>query len=449
MRALVTCWPFTGHVHGQLSVATALRERGHEVTFYTGRSARRTIESAGFVVHGMSAVDEQAVSDSVDGLERPRQSGRNDLRALREAFRIWLVDSIPGQVSDLHGLVEELTPDVIVCDMSMWGPQLILSGTTSIPVVISSTFLGPLLPGPDAPPGGLGLPPPRTPGQRVVARTVQKISDVAARGLRRRVDELRASYGLPPLGCPINEFTGTLPLYLVPSVAELDYLRSDLPDSVHYVGPCNWQPARDPQTTQWLTGIPATEPWVHVTESTLRSGDPFLLRAAAAGLADQPIQVVATSGSHRQPEALGLGELARNIHLTPWVNHEQLMPRCSAVVTTGGAATVTAALSAGVPLVIVPTTWDKPDNARRVSEVGAGIRLSPRRCSPEALRDAVQTVLTDPAYSRSARRIGRLLREAPGPRRAAELIEGLAAAPLMASTTRLPLGPQTRSGAMS
>ena len=396
MRVLVTCWPFTGHVHGQLAVAAGLRARGHEVAFYTGQAARKTVEEAGFPVHGMTAVDEAAVTDCVDAIEQPRQSGRNNLRALRQAFRVWLVESIPGQVSDLEPIIADWSPDVIVCDMSMWGPQLILSATTDIPVVLSSTFLGPLIPGPDAPPGGLGLPPARNRLQRLFAVGVQKVTDLAATGLRRRVDELRAGYGLAPLDLPVNDFTGTLPLYLVPSVAELDYSRRDLPDTVHYVGPCNWQPARDEATTGWLSTIPTQDVWVHVTESTLRTGDPFLLRAALEGLADLPMQVIATTGRHRTPESLGLGDLAANIHLTAWVNHEELLPRCSAVVTTGGAATVTAALSAGVPLVVVPTTWDKPDNARRVTEIGAGVRLSPKKCTPAAVRDAVQTVLTDP-----------------------------------------------------
>jgi MGT family glycosyltransferase len=443
MRALVTCWPFTGHVHGQLAVADALRTRGHEVAFYTGKAARKTVESAGFPVHGMTAVDEEAITACVDAIEQPRQSGRNNLRALREAFRVWLVESIPGQISDLGPIIADWSPDVIVCDMSMWGPQLILSGTTDIPIVLSSTFLGPLIPGPDAPPGGLGLPPARTRIQRLVAIGVQKVSDLAATGLRRRVDELRAGYGLAPLDLPVNDFTGTLPLYLVPSVAELDYSRRDLPDTVHYVGPCNWQPARDDATSAWLSAIPAQDVWVHVTESTLRTGDPFLLRAALAGLADLPMQVIATTGRHRSPESLGLDDLAANIHLTAWVNHEELLPRCSAVVTTGGAATVTAALSAGVPLVVVPTTWDKPDNARRVTEIGAGVRVSPKKCTPDAVRSAVQTVLTDPSYRRNAQRIGAQLRAAPGPERAAELIEALvpAPAPTGRSTRLAPAAP--------
>ncbi len=30
-RVLFTCWPFVGHVHSQMAIAAALRERGCEV----------------------------------------------------------------------------------------------------------------------------------------------------------------------------------------------------------------------------------------------------------------------------------------------------------------------------------------------------------------------------------------------------------------------------------
>src|ERR1043165_8821319 len=70
----------------------------------------------------------------------------------------------------------------------------------------------------------------------------------------------------------------------------------------------------------------------------------------------------------------GLGPLPANVHTPQWLNHGELLPRCSALVTVGGKATILAAMEAGVPLVLVPTTWDKPDNARRVTEAGAGLR---------------------------------------------------------------------------
>jgi UDP:flavonoid glycosyltransferase YjiC (YdhE family) len=104
-----------------------------------------------------------------------------------------------------------------------------------------------------------------------------------------------------------------------------------------------------------------------------------------------------------------------------------LLHRCSVVVTNGGAGTIIAALEVGVPLVIVPTAWDKPDNARRVVEAGVGVMLSPRQCSPERLRASVETVLNDPGYRSRASAIARRFAEASGPEKAAELLENLVA----------------------
>ena len=68
-------------------------------------------------------------------------------------------------------------------------------------------------------------------------------------------------------------------------------------------------------------------------------------------------------------------------------------------MTTGGAGTVMAALHAGVPLVVVPTEWDKPENAQRVVEAGVGVRLAPHLCTPTRLRSAVEHVLSEPDFS--------------------------------------------------
>jgi UDP:flavonoid glycosyltransferase YjiC (YdhE family) len=114
------------------------------------------------------------------------------------------------------------------------------------------------------------------------------------------------------------------------------------------------------------------------------------------------------------------------VHVTEWLPHDELLPRCSAVVTVGGKATVLAAMEAGVPLVIVPTTWDKPDNARRVTEAGAGVRVSARRLTPERVRQAVGDVLGTPRYRRAAREMATRLAAAPGPAGAADLLEHLA-----------------------
>ena len=424
-RYLFTCWPFVGHVNSQVSVAKALQARGHEVAFYTGESARGILEQEGLTVLPFQRVDENRVWKCVKEVEIGAPDGRQSARLVARAFREWLVETIPGQVEDLSSLVGDWRPDALVTDLSMWGPILILWETTGIPVALSSTFMGPLIPGPDAPPWGFGLPSPRTHRARLLARVITVATDLLARGFQKQVNRMRASYGLSALGCSVNVFTGRLPLYLVGSIPELDYNRRDLPPSVHYVGPCVWSKPTGEPPPSWFDELSRDRPWVHVTESTLRYGTPFVLRTAAQGLANLPVEAILTTGRHRDPEALDLGPRAPNIRVERWVSHSDLLPQCSAVVTTGGAATLIASMQAGVPVVVIPTTWDKPDNAQRIVEAGAGIRLDPRRCSPAKLRTAVERVLNEPSFRVQAQRLARKLAMAPGPARAAELLESM------------------------
>ena len=93
---------------------------------------------------------------------------------------------------------------------------------------------------------------------------------------------------------------GRLPLYLVASIPELDLDRHDLPPGVRYVGPLLWHPPDPPGTAEWLDTLPADRPWVHVTEGTSHYQDPFLLRAAAAGLAGAPYEAILTTGRAAQ-----------------------------------------------------------------------------------------------------------------------------------------------------
>lgn len=419
-RVLFTCWPFEGHYFPQLSMAHALRRRGAEVAFYTDASVRGTIEGEGFTVFPFRRVAPAWMK--VHG--REGTAGRRErVRLMREAGD-WLVGSIPDQVRDVLDVVAEWQPDVIACDASMWGPQVVLADLIDTPVALASPLTGPLVAGPESP-VPLNLPP-RSLRGRAMRVADRFVVDLFARPMRRRIDEARAQFGLGPMGRSVQAQAASLPLYQVLNVPELDHRRSDLPPSIHYVGACLWHPPEPPGTTDWLDAIPDDRPWVHVTEGTSRFEDPFVLRAAAEGLAYGPWEAILTTGRGIAPERVGIVDPAANIHVTAWLSHDVLLPRCDVVVTTGGMATIMASLRSGVPLVVVPTGWDKPVNARRVEATGVGVRLSPRRCSPSTLRAAVQHVLDDPGYRARAQQGAELLAAAPGPDGAAELLEGLA-----------------------
>ena len=431
-RFLVTCWPFVGHLYPQMSVALALRDRGHEVAFYSHESARQVVEGEGFELYPFEHVDEQRY-ERIHALEAevpPTQPGRKTLSVAMSAYRDMLAGSIPEQVADLQPILRSYRPDVLVTDPALWGPILVIWESTGVPVALLTQMIGSMIPGPEAPPWGPGLPSPRSFATRLLARVAQRVVDVVASNMRRQVNRIRAQYGLPPMAGSVNAHTGLLPLYLVPSVRELDYGRQDQPPNVHYIGPCVWTRPGGAGLPDWLDDLSTARPWIHATEGTAHYQEPFLLRATAQGLADQPVEIILTTGQFSSdPAALGLNPFPTNVRVERWLSHEDLLPRCAALVTTGGAATVLASLKAGVPLVVVPTFWDKSDNAQRVVEAGAGLRLAPRRCTPERVRAAVLRLLEEPVFRDNAQRIARHFAAAGGPLRAAELLEELAEKP--------------------
>jgi MGT family glycosyltransferase len=426
-RVLFCAWPFEGHVLPMMSVALAVRARGGEVAVCTGERLAAVVEGQG--VHAFRFDRVGPAWDRVHARQRQARGRLAALRLQREAFRDWLVETVPDQVADVRDVVGAWRPDVVVADGSMWGPSLVLHEADGIPVVHFSTLIYSLVPGAETPLPGARLAPPRSAPGRALARAAAGGVGLAARPVRDRLDELRAGYGLGPMGCAPNAFFARLPLSLIGSVPALDFDRRDLPPSVRYVGPLVWHPPEPPGTAAWLDDVPADAPWVHVTEGTSHHERPFLLRAAAEGLAGAPVEAILTTGRDRDAAALGLASPAPNVHVAGWLSHSELLGRCDVVVTTGGANTVISALRAGVPLVVVPTLWDKPANARRVAAAGAGVELPRRRLTPDRLRAAVEHVLADVRYRRSAERIAAHLRSAPGPAGAAALIERLAPDP--------------------
>ena len=104
----------------------------------------------------------QARWQEVRAAEQRAGGRRKSIRVEQQAFREWVVETIPDQVSDLRSVIAEFRPDAIVTDASMWGPSLILRESERIPVALASPLIYASIPGPDSPPPGSGMEPPLT-----------------------------------------------------------------------------------------------------------------------------------------------------------------------------------------------------------------------------------------------------------------------------------------------
>jgi MGT family glycosyltransferase len=154
----------------------------------------------------------------------------------------------------------------------------------------------------------------------------------------------------------------------------------------------------------------------------LESGD--LFARVLAGLGELRVDVVVTVGRDLDPAELG--PLPGNVQVERYVPQAELLPRCLAVVSHGGSSSVLGALAHGLPSVLLPLGADQPQNAARCEELGVARVLDAVTATPEAVREAVSAVLSDPAYRSAAELLRDELGALPGPEQAVTLLERLA-----------------------
>lgn len=113
-----------------------------------------------------------------------------------------------------------------------------------------------------------------------------------------------------------------------------------------------------------------------------------------------------------------------NVFVAEVVPHEWLFPRVAAVIHHGGAGTIGAALSAGVPQIIVPFITDQFFWARQLEKRGIAPRAVRHSClTAESLTAAIRLALNDAGMRKRAADTAVLVRGEDGTRRAADILE--------------------------
>ena len=91
-------------------------------------------------------------------------------------------------------------------------------------------------------------------------------------------------------------------------------------------------------------------------------------------------------------------------------------------VTHGGMNSVSEALTAAVPMVVIPFSSDQPTNACSVEKLGAGKKMDYSSVDKDSLQDTVLSVLNDNDIRSNLMNMQKLIRNAPGNKGGAEMI---------------------------
>ena len=423
-KFLIGTTPMVGPVAPAGKIAKALADRGHEVRWYTGSRFRKRVEISGAVFEPMVTArdySEMAVPEAF-----PRVMGKTGLKALKTIFEDAFVDTAKAQLKDVQAILSRFPADVVLSDSVFLGGALAHALGGPPFAKFGDTVLGHR--SRDTAPHGSALPPSSSPLGRLRNRALQWVHGrLVMRDLRSKLDGVRKQLGLPRGPRYFFDAFDSPFLWLQCSVPSFEYPRSDLPPMIHFIGPVLPDPMPDfTPPTWWPEMQERRRPVVHVTQGTWATEADALLFPTIEALADQPVQVVATTGGGAVDQVLGGRKLPANTKLETFLPHTALLPHVDIMVTNGGANGVQAALAHAVPMVVAGNTEEKPEVAMRVAWSGVGIDLRTGKPTQKQIRDAVRRILALPSFKAAAKRIAGDIAKHDAPREAAELLERLA-----------------------
>lgn len=357
-RIAVVAGPDAGHALPALGVATAIRERGHEVRFVSGPDQLRP------------ATHRHLQADLLP-LLGPTEDD-DDL-----GHRLW---RRAGQMAP-----------PLAHQLAAWDPDLFVVDTLTRAGAFAAQLLDrPWIelvthhlddPDPLLPPVGLGRRQARSPWRRADDRRILRLQARSLAQGAAQAEEVAASLGLAGVGGPELRLVATLP--------SLERARRRWPFDAHVVGPvaCDLDgPALIPPH--------GDEPLVLVTDSTATGVAATIAEQALDGLLDLDVRLVVTSTrlapSDEPRVVIGQGP------------HASLLDAAAVAVSPGGAGFLTKAAAHAVPQVVIPIQGDQREGAARLCDTGAGRSLSLRRLSPRRLRWIVAQALADDRMAAAA-----------------------------------------------
>ena len=384
MRALFSSTRGAGHFNPLVPFARAFERAGHELLFAGPPDLASAVDAAGFDFWQFDPPPEDELGALWARVPELPPAEANEV-VVGELFgRLNTTAALPG----LRAACEEWRPDLVVRDPNEYGSALAaeLHGIPHARVAIGLASTEEL---------GLGI----------------------AAGA---VDAIRRAEGLPP--DPGAERLRRAP-YLSLFPPTLD--EGDQPDTQRFRDPAWDQPPGE--LPAWWPGR-ETQPLVYVTFGSVAGSFPQALPVygvALEAVAELPARVLLTVG--RELDLDALPPAPENVRVERWVLQQEVLGHAAAALVHGGSGSTLGALAAGVPLAVLPLFADQPQNARRVAEVGAGVAVEPNREDLEAtvapLREALRTVLDDPAYGERARALADEFRVQPPVDDAVPLLE--------------------------
>lgn len=400
MKVLFASQAIDGHFNPMTGLAMRLKERGHDVRWYTGPVFTAKLRDLGIPLLPFT----RAIEHRADNLTElyPERARLKGPRAIGFDGEKVFASNITNFFEDISGIRADFPFDVAVVDATMFVHRL-LSHLLGTPV-INFVAVPNLESDPLVPPLFFGFRPPSNPVERMVQAAAGLLSDnVILRPANQSYRRQHAAYGqpVPREGRLTDEPYRCSAAIIQTGTESFDFPRRHANPKVRYVG--SLLPYRAPQPgageEDWPTGYAAT---VLVTQGTVDNVDPDkLMVPALEALKDLAMLVIVATGG-RGTEALQARYPQPNVVIRHYVDFPRVLEFTDVFVSNGGFGGVQLSLSKGVPLVVAGINEGKSDVNARVEYARVGINLRTERPAPAAIAAAVTRILGDPGWRQRA-----------------------------------------------
>jgi len=363
MKVLCSSTPMEGVFAPFVPLGKALLAAGHDVVVATGPDLEQRVRREGFAA---AVAGPAAMEGAMAAMADPAVA--NAPRGEHWPFGAAMFGAViaPAKLPALRQLADDYQPDLIVhAEVDVAAPLLAAER---------------------------GLP-------SVTYGFVQPLDPNMLAALAERVAPLWRSAGLNP-----DPYAGIYrDRYLDPCPASLQGERGPAAAAAEPIRP---EVPGDPAASlpEWAATL-GGRPVVYLSLGTVPLfNQPDKFETLLADLAHEDLDLVVTVSELNDPAALG--PQPAKVHAERWLPLAPLLSCCDVVVCHAGSGTTLAALTAGLPLVLVPQGADQHTNADACQRVGVARVLYGDAVTSTAVRDAVMAIVEPESPEQSmARRI--------------------------------------------
>ena len=411
MHVIVIALGSAGDVHPLVGLSLTLRRREHDVLMIGPSFFRSLAERVGLGYVGVGTEDEyrEALQD-------------HDLWHATRSFSVVARRLIVPALRPVYETIQyRQRADTVLASSCLAFSARIAQEKLNIP--LATIHLQPIMLRSALRPACFGFPDVLGQLPPVLRRVYYRVADalIVDPPVVNHINRFRAELGLPPVRRLFNGWIQSpdLVIGLFP-----EWFSPPPPD---------WPP------NVALTGFPLwDESEVQTSGSELqeflRVGDPPLVFTAGSAniqarkFFEVSADVCGASGRRgllltQFPEQLPtlLPNGVRHFHYVPF---SEVLPRSAALIHHGGIGTMSQAIAAEIPQLIIPTSHDQPDNATRIRRLGVGDFLRPHEYKSSHVIEKL-AALQNPVVKEECRRRADDVAGCKGLEMAANLIERL------------------------